>query len=251
MTEYQAVVCACGAEGRREIPPSLKDRFRELLLATPFSCERCSERAEREAAEEAASAQAVADRRAFRHRLRTSGLPEAFHAASLARLEMSQAEARADAARWASGELKGLMLSGPVGAGKTFTAAAAAVAAMRRRGVTWRFAPSLLQQLLTDRADIRHRQAIDALLGDGYGALVLDDLDKPRPSEYAAEQLLAAIDNRISAGRPLLVTMNTEPAEIVERYPAYYGEAITSRLVGYCAWHRIDGPDRRFEGAVP
>jgi DNA replication protein DnaC len=75
--------------------------------------------------------------------------------------------------------------------------------------------------------------------------LVLDDLDKTRPTPVAAEQLFLAIDHRIENRVPLAVTTNLSLAEIATRYEQPFGEAIASRLAGYCARHTITGVDRR------
>lgn len=80
----------------------------------------------------------------------------------------------------------------------------------------------------------------------GTEALVLDDLDKARRSEYASEQLLCAIDKRITAGAPLLVTTNLMPSQLADRFPGY-GPMIVSRLRGYCETFLVEGPDRRLE----
>lgn len=240
--EYQDVVCvSCGVERRRFIPGTLRDEWRERAMSWPFECEPCSEQQEHSAAEEAARRARLAEHRDAQYRLRISGLPERLRAASLSQLNGDQPSE--DARRWAERQLTGLLLSGPVGAGKTYTAAAATTAALRHRQVLWCSVPSLLAVLGSDRQDPRHRQAIDALTGET--ALVLDDLDKARPTDYGAEQIFAAIDSRVSSGRPLLVTTNLELGEIATRYPQPYGEGIASRLAGHCVWHRLQRSDRR------
>jgi DNA replication protein DnaC len=64
------------------------------------------------------------------------------------------------------------------------------------------------------------------------------------------EKLQAAIDGRMENGVPLLVTTNLSLRQIAEKYPQPEGEAIASRLFGYCRAFRVDGVDRRMERAA-
>jgi DNA replication protein DnaC len=75
--------------------------------------------------------------------------------------------------------------------------------------------------------------------------LILDDLDKVRPTAFAAESLFLAIDQSLTERRSLLVTTNWMPSEFAMQWPKPYGDAIVSRLVGYCELHRLTGQDRR------
>jgi DNA replication protein DnaC len=75
----------------------------------------------------------------------------------------------------------------------------------------------------------------------GAGAVVLDDLDKCRPTDYGREQLFAAVDAREQAEAPLLVTTNLTPSEIGEQF----GDALMSRLAGYCRVVEVGGDDQR------
>lgn len=244
---YIDVDCVgCGVPRRRFIPDGLRGPWRERLVAMPLMCEGCAERDEKSQAEEAAQRARLAEHRNTQHRIRCSGVPEQLREAALSQLDSAQPVA--EAAAWAECRLRGLLLSGPVGAGKTHTAAAAVMAALRIRQVTWLSAPALFAQLSADRGTRMHSMAIEALAGTT--ALALDDLDKARPTDYGAEQIFAAIDSRVAAGKPLLVTTNLDPHEIATRYPQPYGEAIVSRLLGYCTWVRIEGDDRRMRGAA-
>lgn len=239
--------CAmCGRPVARRIPDGLDERWRELAESMRLICDGCATR-EQEAAERADRDRERAQHaRTVRHRLAVSGIPARLRSARFDHLDGDQPAD--DARRWAAGELPGLLLSGPVGAGKTYTAAAAAVTALDHRPVIWCSVPALLAQLGADRRDQRHEQALDVLLGSH--ALVLDDLDKARPTDYGAERIFAAVDGRAAAGRQLLVTTNLELDEIAARYPQPYGEGIASRLVERCAWHRLERADRRMDAAA-
>lgn len=187
-------------------------------------------------------------------RLRNSGLPAGFHDLSFDALDRSDGRERAIAAaeEWSERviaplavgretERNGLLLFGPVGSGKTRIAATAARARLVRERLTWVSVPALIQQALAAFDSDERRGAVEALTGSG--ALVLDDLDKAKPSEWVLSQLFVAIDSRVTAEVPLLVTTNLGPAEIRDRL----GEPIASRLAGYCTVRKLDGRDRRFD----
>jgi DNA replication protein DnaC len=244
--DYQDVVCVgCGWRDRRLVPKGLTGWIREFACSREHLCETCWATGRRDEAQIAEQREREAAHRETQHRIRISGIPDPLRTASLVDLDLHQPID--DARRWARRELAGLLLTGSVGAGKTHTAAAAAVAALQTRKVIWCSVPTLLAHLSMEHKAEQHLAALNALTGTG--ALVLDDLDKARPTDYGAERIFAAIDSRTAAGAQLLVTTNLELSEIATRYPQPYGEAIASRLAGYCTWHHIDHPDRR-TGAV-
>ena len=84
------------------------------------------------------------------------------------------------AQEWAVGVLLGLLLTGGVGRGKTWLAAAAANARLDLGPVRWFSTPALLAQLGLPFGDERREDALEALAGSQ--ALVLDDIDKARAS---------------------------------------------------------------------
>lgn len=156
------------------------------------------------------------------------------------------------AKRWAAGDLTGLVLGGPVGVGKSRIAAVAAqaflyrrVAALRTTSVrpmvpfSWVMVPTLIQMSRGEYESDRRREAEKVLTGTN--ALVLDDIDKVKPTEFALDLLLEAIESRTSRDRPLLVTTNLRYPELKD----LVGDPIASRLGGYCKGHRIIGEDRR------
>ena len=149
------------------------------------------------------------------------------------------------ATAWAAGDSRGLFLSGPAGVGKTTIAAAAANGLLSTRPVRWLSVPVMFARLGLSFADDERTEILRLLASPT--AIVLDDIDKTRPSEYAAEQLFLAIDTRVQAGSPLLVTTNLSLSALAARYPEPYGETIVSRLAGYCESFAVGGHDRRLE----
>jgi DNA replication protein DnaC len=239
-TPMLTVTCACGATTQREPAPG---RWARFLDSIPYQCPACAE-AEKEqfVREEARRAKEQHLRRVTR-----SELPTALQGLTWEDIERTtgRADALAAARAWANSEITGVALTGPIGAGKTRIAAVAANELLRHRFVVWMTAPLLFARLGSGFGSQQHDGALEVL--SGTTALVLDDLDKTRPTAYAAEQVFVAIDQRVENNVPLLVTMNLTLDELAEKYPDPFGEAIASRLTGYCRYRTVDGPDLRVE----
>ena len=149
------------------------------------------------------------------------------------------------AAQWANGDLPVLILTGPVGVGKTHLAAAATWQALHTRTVRWVEVARAMTQLRASFGDQARARALSALTGSD--SVVLDDLDKVPATEQGLAAIFGAIDARIASGAPLLVTMNIGLSELAHRLDPKglgAGEAIASRLqVG--ALVGLQGEDRR------
>lgn len=226
MTATRTCECAeCGAEMQVE---RLFFQGRELRM-TPV-CEPCGEKAKAEEERER-------DRSRFESRVEASHLPS-----SRWGIELPGGQHGEAARLWADGELRGLMLLGPVGVGKTHLAAAAVWRRLRVDRVRWVRTARLMSQLRAGFDDSARREALAII--NGTSALVLDDLDKATPTDFGREVVFNAVDSRIEHGSPLLVTTNLELSAIGERY----GEPVASRLAGYCRVLRMTGEDRRIGG---
>lgn len=104
----------------------------------------------------------------------------------------------------------GLMLTGPVGTGKTFYAAAI-VNALLDRGVPALIVPTVrLISALRTSAD--PRRVLDLL--DRFSLLVLDDLGAERMTDPALELLETVVDARALLQKPMCVTTNLKPHQL-------------------------------------
>lgn len=243
----RTVTCTgCGDRFEREIPDGLTGHYRELLERTPAVCDVCGDRLDE--ADEAERQQREAEEleKRVKARRKMSGIPAALQGLSWQQAERGNRPELVAAARaWGAGELAGLLLTGPVGTGKTFLAAVAAWQRTESKPVRWFSVPTLFALLgLSFENDARDEAQ---LVLSGKQSLVLDDIDKVKATEYAAGQLFCAIDNRLTAGTGLLITTNLALSTIADRYHEPYGEAIASRLAGYCQQFVVDGSDRRTE----
>lgn len=165
----------------------------------------------------------------------------------------SRGTALAAVQRWAKGEFCGIVLAGSVGLGKTRMAAVATqdliYQRIRKLGegelhtsvapIRWVSVPELILMSRAERGTDRYRDAERVMAG--AGGLVLDDIDKVKPTEFALDLIFEAIDRRTNRGRPLMATTNLPYPELED----LLGKPIASRLAGYCEGFRIYGADRR------
>jgi DNA replication protein DnaC len=241
-TATRTGTCECGATVVGEIATGyLADLLNKLKLV----CDDCTAAA--------ASARADSERRAEEQRHRNQvataleALPSALRSVQLDELDVAGRERALEAAgRWATRDLLGLVLLGPFGVGKTMLAAGAVRRHIEHDPITprWLSAPLILNHLARDFKNPLRDAMIDSL-GNRTRTLILDDLDKVRPTVFAAESLFLAIDQSLTEQRSLLVTTNWMPSEFAKQWPTPWGDAIASRLVGYCELHRLTGQDRR------
>lgn len=191
-----------------------------------------NERMERMEREEAERAKEQAIRLA--NKLRASGVPERYLGA-----EHDMAPAMADSV--SAG--KGFYLDGPQGTGKTHLAYSVARICIDRGIKTACVSSTALMEAY------RNRNREDAELTRRLKAcklLVIDDLGKESPTQYACERLFEIIDTRYNSMRPIIVTSNYSRGEIARKLTeGDVGKSIASRLSEMTQRIHIDGEDRR------
>lgn len=194
-----------------------------------------------------------------------SGMPERWmQERSLSHWEREDAGRKAayEAARGFGAALVGgqvprsLYVVGDIGAGKTFLCSCLCTDLVRRgQRVVWRNMSEVLREIRAsfDRKDIKEAEVIKSFVTPPV--LVLDDLGKERPTEWAVEQLFAIVNARYDEGKALIVTTNYGSEELARRLtprPDVHGyaddttaRAIVDRLRGMSECVILEGGSRR------
>lgn len=132
----------------------------------------------------------------------------------------------------------GILFTGGVGTGKTFYAACI-VNALIDEGI-----PAVMTslrkiiQLPFDGVDAAMRNLMDADL------VVFDDVGSERDTSFATERAFDAVDARIKARKPIIVTTNLSPQEL-SNAKSIREKRIYDRILGSCAVVPLTGASRR------
>jgi DNA replication protein DnaC len=241
--------CACGHETTIEFTgpsDSMGARAaRAALAGKTWTCEECLDRADVER-ERAEGLHERAEQ--VRSRVAKAGLPGAWSTLTFDQLRElpGQGPAITAAQRWARGELPGVLLHGDTGRGKTVIAAASAAARCVLGAARWLSVAELLTDLRMPFDAPEYVRAIRKLEPGARGvALVLDDLDKMRPSEHQLQPLYVAVNAWLEARAPLFVTMNRDLEALASWGGETFGPPLASRLAGYCEVVEVVGEDWR------
>lgn len=131
-----------------------------------------------------------------------------------------------------------LVVTGPVGTGKTHAAVAACRVAYVEAGLWFRVEPAV--EMLDRLRPGGDEGAWEELTTTGL--LCIDDLGVQKQSEWVTERLYAVVNRRWLDCRPTIVTTNLAPKQL----EASLDERLLSRLVGDGAVVlRLGGKDRR------
>ncbi len=176
----------------------------------------------------------------LRQRRVKAGVPERYS-------DVGHPDAKAYAEKVAEG--RGMYLVGPVGTGKTFLASAVC-RELQELGKGFRMLSSV--QLLE-----RYRACFDGDATEasvtaslcGVPVLVIDDLGKESPTDWAVERLFRVIDERYNRNLPVIVTTQFERPALIRRLSrggdSENAVALVSRLCEMCGTVRTEGEDRR------
>lgn len=198
---------------------------------------------------------------ALKARMHNSGLPEAWHDRGLAKWHHNSEPrhyAREQAIAFGA-ELvlpckhpRSLFIAGDIGTGKTFLASCLSADLIRRKvQVRWCNVGDVLRTIRSsfDRKDVTEEDTIRQFTDPRV--LVLDDLGKERPTEWALEQLFSIINTRYDAAKPIIVTTNYGGADLIKRLMPK-GEtddttarAIVDRLREMCIVVKLEGESQR------
>lgn len=149
-----------------------------------------------------------------------------------------------------------LYVVGDIGVGKTFLCSCLCTDLVRKgKRVVWRNMSEVLREIRAcfDNKALKESEVIKSFVRPQV--LVLDDLGKERPTEWAVEQLFAIVNARYDEGKALIVTTNYGSEELARRLtprPDAHGyaddttaRAIVDRLRGVSKCVKLEGRSRR------
>ncbi|WP_233096226.1 ATP-binding protein [Alicyclobacillus sp. SO9] len=145
---------------------------------------------------------------------------------------------------------RGILLSGPVGVGKTHLAAAISLKLLEQEfRIVFGTVTSLLGQIRHTFDDSKEREADVFNRLTQCDLLVIDDIGKEKVTEWTEQTLFEIINSRYENNRSLVLTSNVSIADIRKRYQNV-GDALTSRLLEMCQGIKMDGSDWRKKAVV-
>ena len=146
-------------------------------------------------------------------------------------------------------EKNGLFICGECGVGKSHLAFATANALIERGNSV--IAMTMIDLLLKIKSsfnaynDKMTEEQILKIYTD-CALLVIDDLGKEKPTEWALQMIYSVIDRRYNALKPIIVTTNFTASELVKRFgDSSIGNAIVDRLFEICQYVPIEGESYR------
>ena len=138
---------------------------------------------------------------------------------------------------------QGLLFYGPVGAGKSYTAACIANRLLERQ------TPVIMTSFVKIMQNIAGRDEGEYLeMLNSAKLLILDDLGAERTTEYAIEKVYNIVDSRSRASKPMILTTNLELAEMMDCQDIRY-KRIYDRILETCYPVYVEGKSFRWIAA--
>ena len=143
----------------------------------------------------------------------------------------------------------GLFIVGDCGVGKSHIAFAIANALIEKEN---RVICTSVIDLLADLRGNFQANATEISTLNKYNLcslLILDDLGKEKPTEWALQTIYSIIDNRYNALKPVIVTTNYTASDLIKRFTvgndSQTANAIVDRLYEMCQYLPIKGESFR------
>lgn len=134
----------------------------------------------------------------------------------------------------------GILMTGPVGTGKTYAAACIANALIDR-GI-----PVLMTNFPAILSTSKYEMNEVIRQSQEYDLIIVDDLGVERDTEYSAETVYQYIDARYRSGKPLIVTTNLSLKDLKDQSGIRY-KRIYDRILEMCIPMAFSGESRRVE----
>jgi DNA replication protein DnaC len=141
----------------------------------------------------------------------------------------------------------GLLFYGPVGTGKSFTAACIANALLEQDiSVVMTSFVKILQEI-GPGSGVDEGEYIRGL--NRARLLIIDDLGAERSTDYAQEKVYNIIDSRVRANKPMILTTNLKMSEMLECTDIKF-KRIYDRIFEACLPVEVNGTSFRMEHAA-
>ncbi len=141
---------------------------------------------------------------------------------------------------------QGVLFHGPVGTGKTFTAACIANKLLDNNiPVIMTSFVKILQEI--QNPDVNEGKFIQRL--NSARLLIIDDLGVERNTDYALEKVYNVVDSRVRTAKPIILTTNLTWEELTREQDTRY-KRIFDRILEVCHPVHVPGKSRRIKKAA-
>lgn len=145
------------------------------------------------------------------------------------------------------GSRNGLFITGVCGVGKSHLAFSIANYLIKRGHSV--IAMTMIDLLLKLKSSFNGgKQTEEEILQiyDDCDLLIIDDLGKEKPTEWALQMIYSIIDRRYNALKPIIITTNFNAEELLKKLGnTSIGDAIVDRLFEICEYVSIEGESFR------